>query len=73
MTSNQINWELIINNMNHDLIRSFATGNISGDDFYQEARYDGVSPEVRRLLRSRGVTEARSLARKALRRRGVKV
>lgn len=69
----QINWTDIFNSMGDDLIKSFAVGEMSGEIFYQESRIDGVSPEVRKLIRNRGVVEARRLARKALRRRGVNV
>jgi hypothetical protein len=74
--TNTINWSIILDEMSTNELRDFASGNISGRQFYESAFY-GVSQEarsqVRSLLRVRGVTEARALARKALRRRGVSV
>jgi len=66
-----VNWETIINEMGSSQVRSFAMGNMSGRSFYEAAicQFNGVSPEVRNLLRTRGVDEARQLARKALKRR----
>jgi len=48
----------------------FATNKLTRDEFLKEM--SGI-PGVRNLVRNRGVNEARNIARKALRRRGVTV
>jgi len=64
-----VNWSEIISNLGRDTLRGFANGEISGRGLYESALAWGGSAEVRNLLRSRGVNEARKLARKALSRR----
>ena len=73
--TNTINWNTIVSRMDANDVRDFAKGLLSGRQFYETAlcQFNGVSAEVRNLLRNRGVDEARQLARKALRRRGVNV
>lgn len=71
------NWNQIISEFGKETVRQFATGNLSGRQFYEEGFWRSTTVdtrgEVRSLLRDNGVTEARALARKALRRRGVSV
>lgn len=74
MTS-QVNWNNILDGMDNKDVCKFATGSLSGRDFYETAicKFNGVSADVRNLLRTRGVQEARVLAKKALKRRGILV
>ena len=64
-----VNWTRIINGVGRSYLESFAKGITSGRTLYDLALSYGGSAEVRNLLRSRGVDEARQLARKALSRR----
>jgi hypothetical protein len=71
-----INWNQIFSEMGNDAIRDFAEGRLSGRALYEEGFWTASRETrgyLRSLLRSHGVTEARQLARKALRRRGVRV
>ena len=56
---------------NKSSVAKFATGKMSGRDFYNVFRNTDLGGEARSLLRNRGVTYARRLARKGLKRRGV--
>lgn len=67
-----INWTGLIDNMESDVL-SFARGTLSGRQLYRAAQNNNVGGSVRNLLRNRGVSQARSLARKALGRRGINV
>lgn len=69
--SRSVNWSLLITELGSSVLRDFADGNLSGRELYADAVAFSrkASPEVRNLLRSRGVAEARKLARKALARR----
>ena len=67
--SKSVNWTKIISGVGRSYLESFAQGNTSGRTLYDLALSYGGSAEVRNLLRSRGVDEARQLARKALSRR----
>ncbi len=64
-----VNWTKIIGSIGRSFVESFAKGKTSGRALYNIALSYGGSAEVRNLLRSRGVDEARQLARKALSRR----
>lgn len=64
-----VNWSKIIGGVGRSYLESFARGQTSGRRLYDLALSYGGSAEVRNLLRSRGVDEARQLARKALSRR----
>lgn len=66
------NWEEILRVAGQTLTQ-FATGNASGNALQNVVKNTDASGEVRNLLRSRGVTETRRIARKALRRRGLLV
>lgn len=63
-----MNWNRILNRNLFDVIQ-FAEGTISGRELRRRVTFTPVSGEVKRLLEERGVTYARRLARKALRRR----
>ena len=69
-----VNWTEVIRDLPE--VEDFARGELSGRELYSTA-IDWANMEtrsaVRNLLRNRGVEESRRLARKALRRRGVKV
>lgn len=67
--SKTVNWSEIFSTLGYDKVREFADGDLSGRQFYELAQLWDGGPEVRNLLRSRGVDEARQLARKALSRR----
>lgn len=64
-----VNWDMIIPPLKRSLI-AFANGQLSGRQLYDDSKAVGVSPEVRSLVRS-GVSRARSLSQKALRRRSL--
>jgi hypothetical protein len=69
MNGKTVNWTKIISSVGRSFVESFAKGKTSGRALYDLALSYGGSAEVRNLLRSRGVDEARQLARKALSRR----
>jgi len=61
-----INWtDLILTN--RKAVTKFATGTMTGEDFQRE--FSGNPNPARFAVRNNGVTYARRLARKALRRR----
>ena len=49
----------------------FSLGLLSRDNFYNYAIFIGVGGPVRQLIRNNSVQNARKLARKALKRRGI--
>jgi hypothetical protein len=67
------NWNTILSNRkNVRVAQQFATGNLSGSEFYSYHAGTESGGEVRSLLRAEGgVTRARTLTRKALNRRSV--
>jgi len=67
-------WNSILTNRRSvTLARQFATGNLSGSEFYSHFAGTESGGEVRTLLRNGGVERARNLTRKALNRRNVSV
>lgn len=56
---------------NVSVVSNFAEGNISGRQFYSKFANTDSGGTARTLLREHGVTQARSLARKALSRRSL--
>ena len=64
-----MNWDKLIKR-NVKAVKGFATGQVSGRDFYNHY-FRGNPNEARQLIRERRVHERRSLARKALKRRGI--
>ncbi len=65
-------WNAILSNRkNVSLARQFATGSITGREFYSHFAGTDTGGEVRSLLRTGGVNRARTLTRKALNRRNV--
>lgn len=72
-----VNWSKVFSshvNAKNDLTE-FATGKISGGEIQKRFSPNriGECVGIRDFVRTRGVTEARRIARKALRRRGVAV
>ena len=68
------NWtSLLSTKRNVNTVSSFATGDISGRQFYSAFANTDSGGIVRGLLRNYGVDRARSLARKALSRRSTNV
>jgi len=66
-----VNWNTLISTpQTRSLISGFSTGSVSGRQLTTAATNTPAAGEVRKLLRSGGVTRARSIARKALKRRG---
>lgn len=63
-----VSWSDLIES-NKKAVVKFATGCLSGDDFQRE--FSGNPNPARCAVRNNGVTYARRLARKALRRRGL--
>lgn len=63
------NWSLISAVAGLSTVKSFATGEISGKQFYSNVVGTDASGVVRTLLREHGTAKARRLARKAIRRR----
>jgi len=60
-------WNAILDEVDVAYLRDFATGKVSRHEFRT------VHPEARRLVENGGVDRARQLARKALRRRAVRI
>jgi hypothetical protein len=68
------NWNFLLSvNSDKKLLTAFVRGNVSGEGYYDNYKYTNKGGQVRSLLRQNGVFNARRLARKALRRRGVSV
>jgi hypothetical protein len=64
------NWTSLLNTKrNRSAVSGFASGNISGREFYSGFAHTSNGGVVRGLLRNYGVDQARTLARKALSRR----
>lgn len=72
--TNVVNWDLLLeNDFDRKAIRNFVKQELSGRglyDMYVNTKKGGM---VRNMLRTNGVNKARALARKALKRRNVKV
>jgi len=60
------NWTVIKSVVGESNIREFASGDLSGRGLYELARNTDAGGEVRTLLRNRGVSGARTLARKSV-------
>jgi hypothetical protein len=64
------NWTSLLNTKrNRSTVSSFASGDMSGREFYSGFANTSKGGVVRSLLRKYGVDQARTLARKALSRR----
>lgn len=69
-----INWNKLLRTDNDKIVlREFASGAYSGRTLYHWYANTSSGGVARNLLRDHGVTYARRLARKALRRRGVSI
>jgi hypothetical protein len=68
------NWTSLLS-VKHDkkLLMAFANGQVSGESYYDSYKHTDKGGQVRSLLRQNGVSNARKLARKALRRRGFSI
>ena len=65
-------WSSLLNTKrNVSVVSNFAQGNISGRQVYSKFANTENGGTARTLLREHGVTQARSLARKALSRRSL--
>lgn len=64
-----MNWDKLIKR-NVKAVKGFATGQVSGRDFYN-TYFRGNPNEARQLIRERRVDESRILARRALKRRNL--
>lgn len=72
MVSNPTNWSAMVRDLGRTTLANFANGSLSGRGLYDLALDYGSAETrsaVRNLLRNRGVSEARQLARKAVSRR----
>jgi len=73
--SNMINWGNILDDpIGCDAIEMFAEGQLNCEEVQQVFRAGKnrkASGQVRNLIRTRGTKEARQIARKALKRRGL--
>lgn len=67
---NSVNWDKLLVD---PVMVSWSTGNTSSREVTERFKDSMRAGEFRNLVRSRGTTEARRLARKALRYRGVNV
>jgi len=66
-----VNWtELLSTQKTQQHVRQFATGAISGEALQSSVAGTAIAGEVRKIVRP-GVSRGRSLARKALRSRGL--
>jgi hypothetical protein len=63
-----VNWSMLVN-ADADAVEQFANRQMSGRELYGTFRKTEAGGTARSLLRNHGVTYARRLARKALRRR----
>jgi hypothetical protein len=70
---NMVKWTDVMQEVGSAVVQDFADKAFSKDTFLQYVSGTSQYTAVRKLVRERGVSEARTLARKALRRRGVAV
>lgn len=66
-----MDWNKVISVLGTSTILGFVKRDVSGTNLYSQAVAKDVGPEVRSLLRNRGVVSARRAAREALRRRNL--
>jgi hypothetical protein len=69
-----VNWSQILKNKDGQrFLRKFVNKEVSRDDFLKHVsiNYRDVNSDIRSMVRERGVHQARSIAKKALKRRGV--
>lgn len=66
-----MNWTKMIS-MNRDAVVRFANGTLPKNDFYATFSNTELGGSVRSFLREKGAKKARSLAKNALSRRGLK-
>lgn len=72
MKNGKIDWSgLTSNSTRTDLLKNFATGEVSGASLYNLYKGTENGGTVRNMLRVLGVDKVRQLARKALSRRGI--
>ena len=64
-----VNWEQVLSVTGRETLRYFVSGNLSGRELTSLVSFTPAAGEVRKLLRKRGVSQARQLVRKALARR----
>jgi hypothetical protein len=72
----KMNWSKVLSSPNaQHYLTAFATGQASGSEIQEYLSTDrvGFCTNIRNFVRQRGVAEARRVARKALRRRGVQI
>ena len=62
---------LLSSQRKQSVVKKFAVGELSGEQFYSSFKNTNLGGTVRNLVRTHGVTYSRRLARKALGRRGV--
>ena len=62
---------LLSSQRKQNVVKRFATGELSGKQFYSSFKNTNLGGTVRNLFRTHGVVNSRRLARKALVRRGV--
>lgn len=67
---NCIDWDRIARFVGNDYLAAFAKGEVTGERLTNRAAFTPAAGQVRRLLRERGITEGRRIARKAMKRRG---
>ena len=68
----RVDWDVILEkSVMQKSVIDFSLGLLSRDDFYNYSIFIGVGPYVRKLIRNNSVQNARKLARKALKRRGI--
>lgn len=74
-TTNSVNWNLLLdtNTSVSKVVADWSVGNTSTRSVSDQLAHSKYAGEFRNLVRSRGTTEARRLARKALRYRGTLV
>lgn len=63
------NWTTVFDTLGETTIEDFVSGDISGRQLEEAARFTDAAGPLRNSLRTRGVNGTRQLARKALRRR----
>lgn len=60
------NWSLIVEEVGLATVADFANGAMSGRELTELVTFSEAAGQVRNLLRSKGVSKARALARKAV-------
>lgn len=68
---NQTDWSMLLSGGQKEVVTNFITGKMTKTQTENKLRFSDAAGEFRKLIRSRGTSNARQLGMKALRRRNL--